>query len=276
MRLSLGALAYSMLFDFARWSFQALDRLGTHVSRQGYSTKGYGGRFGRTIATASAGYSSIHLQPQVITLKRLTSLSLALLTSVRFLTRLYKHFVMASNKYLVYGLTSPEGSKWTWDEFEKDYKEHDMPTALTVPGNNNGLRYKNTDPKAEWPHLALYTPTDMAELASPVLQELVRESQEARIKVAVRIFEKLQDFEGHGEATGNHGKFVVIVQIEPKPGMDDAIDEWYREEHLDLLSTVRGYRRSTRWKLLPDAKGEAENVKLPESQAKFFATFNDS
>lgn len=172
---------------------------------------------------------------------------------------------MAGSEYLAYGLTSPEGSKWTWDEFAKDYKEHHMPTALTAPGWSTGLHYKNVESEAQWPHLALYTFSDLSSLASPVFQKLTKGSQEAQIKVAVRIYQKVQDFEGQNEVTGNHGKIALVTQIKAKPGLENELDEFARKQHLDMYSMVRGYRRSTRWEILPE---NDENGKLPESQSK--------
>lgn len=37
--------------------------------------------------------------------------------------------------------------------------------------------------------------------------------------------------------------------VEPADGADEDFDEWYRKQHLDMLSMVPGFRRSTRYKL---------------------------
>ena len=36
------------------------------------------------------------------------------------------------------------------------------------------------------------------------------------------------------------------------PGDEEDFEKWYREEHLDMLSKLPGYRRSLRFKLGPD------------------------
>lgn len=41
--------------------------------------------------------------------------------------------------------------------------------------------------------------------------------------------------------------------VEPGEGGDEEFDEWYRKQHMDMLSTVPGFRRSTRYKLVDEA-----------------------
>lgn len=43
---------------------------------------------------------------------------------------------------------------------------------------------------------------------------------------------------------------MVTAANEPAAGLDKEFDEWYRKQHLDMLSMVFGYRRSTRYNLL--------------------------
>lgn len=41
--------------------------------------------------------------------------------------------------------------------------------------------------------------------------------------------------------------------MEPAEGEEADFDEWYRKQHLDMLSMCRGYRRTTRYKRLDGA-----------------------
>lgn len=43
--------------------------------------------------------------------------------------------------------------------------------------------------------------------------------------------------------------FIVTVEMDPKDEAD--FDAWYRQEHLDLLRKVHGYRRSQTYKIGP-------------------------
>jgi hypothetical protein len=42
-------------------------------------------------------------------------------------------------------------------------------------------------------------------------------------------------------------RFIITVEMQPTDEKD--FDRWYREEHLDMLSKVPGYRRSQRYKI---------------------------
>lgn len=49
---------------------------------------------------------------------------------------------------------------------------------------------------------------------------------------------------------------IVTVELHPKDAAD--FEKWYREEHLDMLSELPGYRRTLRYKLgpkIPFSKG---------------------
>jgi len=60
----------------------------------------------------------------------------------------------------------------------------------------------------------------------------------------------VQKFDGQVEKEGPRGKALRTVLVEPMEGGDEELDEWYRKQHLDMLSMVTGFRRSTRYKLI--------------------------
>jgi len=63
-----------------------------------------------------------------------------------------------------------------------------------------------------------------------------------------RNYKLIQDYdpEGKGEAAP---PFCLTVEMDP---VDEAdFDKWYREEHLDMLRKLSGYRRSSRYVIGP-------------------------
>lgn len=60
------------------------------------------------------------------------------------------------------------------------------------------------------------------------------------------------------------GLYVLITSIEPGPGDEKDLDDWYRHEHLAALATSTGYRRATRYRLRKDGgkTGEGEDIAM--------------
>lgn len=144
--------------------------------------------------------------------------------------------------------TTHKGSLWSEEHFEKDYSENHLPRSVSSEAIRTGLRYKNLNPDAPFTMFAAYTIQDPTKLGGPEGQALMKEHADAKIPADVALYEKIQDFEGQLPYDGNHARFLTTVRMEPAEGGDDEFDEWYRKQHLDMLSTVGGYRRSTRWK----------------------------
>jgi len=90
----------------------------------------------------------------------------------------------------------------------------------------------------------------------------------------VILYDKLQTFTAqnfNAKTDGNHGRILVSVKMAVREGMDAEFDEWYRKQHLDMLSMVKGYRRTTKWKVnpvRPAAEGTPEYLALHEFEAK--------
>ena len=49
-------------------------------------------------------------------------------------------------------------------------------------------------------------------------------------------------------STDNLGKSLIMVGLE-SPAGDEELDEWYKKQHLDMLSMIPGYRMSSRYQL---------------------------
>jgi len=64
------------------------------------------------------------------------------------------------------------------------------------------------------------------------------------------------------------------VWVEPADNTDVEFDEWYRKQHLDMLSMVSGFRRSTRYKRVDGtpprylACHEYDTANIPVEQMK--------
>jgi len=48
---------------------------------------------------------------------------------------------------------------------------------------------------------------------------------------------------------GTPGPYAIYAAIEPAAGTDHELDNWYRQEHLGLVSEVGGFIRTRRYKL---------------------------
>ncbi|TKA62772.1 hypothetical protein B0A49_09097 [Cryomyces minteri] len=144
------------------------------------------------------------------------------------------------------------------DIYNKWYNDIHLPDVLATGCAPIALRYKNKNKDAKMPYLALYPLDDLALLESekfkniPLTSDVLPGGGEAfeNIEFAIRTYLPIQKFEGQIEKSGR-GNCIICVAMEPAEGTDEEFDEWYRKQHLDMLSMVRGYRRTTRYKLAP-------------------------
>jgi len=158
--------------------------------------------------------------------------------------------------------THPELSEETYNKW---YSTQHIQDVVDGGLADLALRYKNVDPKAEYPYLALYRVPDLAFLQDekkmgqiPSTSDLLPGKEKGSkggdwkdvIEAEIRPYAVIQKFEGQNEKPAR-GPVIVMVGMEPKEGTDDEFDEWYRKQHLDMLSMVDGYHRSTRYKLAP-------------------------
>ncbi|KAJ9643940.1 hypothetical protein H2201_006571 [Coniosporium apollinis] len=146
------------------------------------------------------------------------------------------------------------------------------------------LLYHNTDFHASDQWMKIYKLRDIRSFVSEGLPSLsgldrmlVEDGGEVRCYEQIQVFEptsnpgypkpKVQANNGQHRPRG-----MVMVTMEPGESAEDEIDEWYRKQHLDMLSMCRGYRRSTRYKLAPEEYQFSENFqKSPQDQARYLA-----
>ncbi|KAI1332537.1 hypothetical protein F5Y16DRAFT_118793 [Xylariaceae sp. FL0255] len=139
--------------------------------------------------------------------------------------------------------------------------EEVIPKVLNSGHVKLALRYKNVDPSAEIPYVALYPVDDWTFMGSPDMRKLDEKCKSSSmlqtddvfelIHFEMKPFEKIQTHEGyHHQNDPGHerGKSLLCVQMEPGEGQEEELDDWYRRHHLDVISMCQGYRRSTRYK----------------------------
>ena len=151
------------------------------------------------------------------------------------------------------------------EKYNRFYNDEHLPDVLNHGTCNITLRYKNSNPDAEIPYIALYPLEDAQFLASKELKELVESTRKSttfdgddiydHIHFDLRPYEKIQTFEGYGLADKSgkeRGQTIVAVAMEPAQGEEADFEDWYRKQHLDMLAMCKGYRRTTRYKRLDD------------------------
>jgi pimeloyl-ACP methyl ester carboxylesterase len=146
------------------------------------------------------------------------------------------------------------------DQFHEWYNNEHGPTRLRLPHIfTNGLRYRATD--GQKPRfLAIYDVTSMSHLLTPIYTELRahRSPREAATISQVDVDRKFLDlvdtqqsplFAPIEQLTDAEAEGIVLVSVEVslKPGVEgaeQAVIEWYRKEHLPMLSKIPGWLRS--------------------------------
>ncbi|KAK4994105.1 hypothetical protein LTR66_005790 [Elasticomyces elasticus] len=145
------------------------------------------------------------------------------------------------------------------EAYHKWYNEIHVADFFKVDLTPLCLRYKNVDPEARWPFLALYKVDDVDKLASQAFKDLPMYSDVLPgdgyvwgcMDAGLRSYELIQRFKGQSsDKESGRAQRVVTVAMEPAEGGDEEFDEWYNKQHLDMLSMCRGYQQTTRYKLV--------------------------
>lgn len=155
------------------------------------------------------------------------------------------------------------------EQFHDWYNNEHGPTRLRLDFCTNGFRYRANDyaggsPSEEHPEwMAIYDITDMSELNKDTYLRLrgppVKTPREAETMAQIKVDRKLYDFVESQESpefkrleeVENEGRGNVIVavflELKDGEGMEEQLDKWYREEHVDMLSKVPGWLRTRRF-----------------------------
>ena len=155
-------------------------------------------------------------------------------------------------------------SKTTDEQYNRFYNDEHVPDVINSGATTLGLRYKNVNANSEAPYLAIY-PVETSWLGSDAHKHLVSSTKKSAalnaedrndyVRFSSRFYEKIQTYEGYGQAKKSgkeRGQTIVCVALEPADERD--FDEWYRKQHLDMLSMIPGYRRCTRYKRIDGQK----------------------
>ncbi|KAF2803049.1 uncharacterized protein BDZ99DRAFT_400490 [Mytilinidion resinicola] len=119
-------------------------------------------------------------------------------------------------------------------------------------------RYQCANPERPAPYLALYSIPDMGVLqtdqfrAVPMGHEMLPEGGPILkfVNFDTRYYKKIQVFEKEGKTRPGRGVNINSAAIQPAEGMEEELDRWYREEHLEKVSNEPGWIRSTRFELI--------------------------
>lgn len=169
---------------------------------------------------------------------------------------------MGSNPGMLYVTMQPKPGL-SLDQFHEWYNNEHGPTRLRLPQIfTNGLRYAATD--SQEPHfLAAYDVTSMSHLDTPTYTSL-RENRSPREAETIgqvdvkRYFydlvseRKSPEFRPIEELTDSEAEGQVLVAVENTltavEGAEQALDKWYEEEHILMLSKVPGWLRTRRFR----------------------------
>jgi hypothetical protein len=131
------------------------------------------------------------------------------------------------------------------DAFNAWYDEEHVPLRLAVPGFLSARRYRAAEPEGPR-YLALYELASPDVLASEAYLRLRREVSPREADLLARIpmmDRRVGELVLDGPAWTRDAPYQLIVCMTPPPGADDDFVAWYREEHIDMLLRVPGWRR---------------------------------
>jgi pimeloyl-ACP methyl ester carboxylesterase len=153
--------------------------------------------------------------------------------------------------------------------FHDWYNNEHGPTRLRLPFFTNGFRYQlrsspPPQPDADAPQwMAIYDVTDMDSLAQEPYLRLreppVKSAREQAAMAQISVVRKLYDFvESRAspdfrrlEAVDSEGQgnviFAVALNLYPGADKKAELDRWYRQEHIDMMAKVPGWRRTRRY-----------------------------
>ncbi|ORY12394.1 hypothetical protein BCR34DRAFT_482668 [Clohesyomyces aquaticus] len=145
--------------------------------------------------------------------------------------------------------------------FSEWYESHHIPAIRNAKPGPAGCvaawRFKSRDVARTRRYLALYFLPDLSFLQSPEFgrvrmhHELLPQGGPAQ-KFAdfdTRFYRRVQVFESREPVEGI-GKVVKCTAIQPAQGMEEEFDKWYTEEHLEQVSQMSGWRKTTRYELI--------------------------
>lgn len=150
----------------------------------------------------------------------------------------------------------------------KFYDEEHVPDILRHNFSRLAVRYKSTSPTSSGvgKYLALYPLDDAAKLAAPETKAMMDELRYSKvldgrdhhelIDYGISAWTKLQDFDRPDSSSTaiRRAKTLVAVTIDPQPGEEADVENWYEREHFAMLAQCPHYVRGTRYQALGGTK----------------------
>ncbi|KAF2108322.1 hypothetical protein BDV96DRAFT_652890 [Lophiotrema nucula] len=172
--------------------------------------------------------------------------------------------VLASSRVINPNLTETDFNNW--------YNTVLLPGFMEHQNASLGVRYRATNRHnvSASQYLAIYktrsAPSSWSTEAVFSLAERTdagiakRDIGPEDVAIELSTWNPIQTFESLREKTGQippgRPKIVVVVKIEPRAEDEDGteLEDWYRKQHLDMLSMLPNYRRSTRYRSADGSK----------------------
>lgn len=140
---------------------------------------------------------------------------------------------MSSTPGLLWAFSKPK-STFSEADYNTWYTDHYIHHVVDASLCDLAVRYKNVNPDAKWPYLAIYRLPDVAKLQDQKVMGSIATTHELipngvawteAIEVDIRPFTLLQKFEGQIAKEGPRGKALRTVMVEPAEGGDAEFDE---------------------------------------------------
>jgi hypothetical protein len=147
----------------------------------------------------------------------------------------FDHFSnMSPTPGLLYALSKPKSSSFSDADYNTWYTNHHIHDVVNSGLADLAIRYKNTNPNAKWPYLAIYRIPDLAKMQDEKVMGSIAATHELipngatwhdALEADIRPFVLLQKFEGQVPKEGPRGTALRTVMVEPAKGTDDEFDE---------------------------------------------------
>ncbi|TFK84960.1 hypothetical protein K466DRAFT_601590 [Polyporus arcularius HHB13444] len=176
---------------------------------------------------------------------------------------------------------SEPGSVVTEEEYNDWYDNEHVPLRIPIPAFQSWSRWVALDGQKP-AYFALYDVTDIDAVNQPPYSLLpgTRSDREKDILSRIglidrRVYEKVdvsvRPRQGDAYDVRSPGPFVSPVLIDVPPEFEEDLNQWYNEEHIELLSKAPQWVRTTRYVFREGgASGIDESLK-PKKVAKYLA-----
>lgn len=147
-------------------------------------------------------------------------------------------------------LSKPNHPDLTVETFNQWYSGPHIRDMVASGVTDLVLRYKNVNTSAKYPYLALYRLPDYRKLSDSKIMGAIPSTSELLpgkakgskggdykdvLDMETRAYARTQTFEGQIKLPGR-GKALVTAAMGVQNGTEAELDDWYRRQHLDMLS----------------------------------------